>query len=253
MDSRELAEHAKIFGSFAIELSPFTLRKLGGMPVLYMPQMRDSVISGVGSSIVRAIEEIRHLLALLTEIEEALRAYPEADVVVGRHFGAAAYGLQGTLVNQYELSASELKKTLAYLGMDKQSNETLATWTVYLQNMLYPTDDERHNRELSYYRQREWRLVAGLGMKSGPQDRELTNEEKRKLVDIDASFWTKELVHYLSAGSIRFPRIDRTRVIDRLDEQPIFEHFIAVHVPAAVYDQALALAKGRIRIVQAPE
>ncbi len=54
LDSNELCNHSKIFGPFSLEFDIVALRKLGALPVIYMPQHLEDGrnLSSVGASIV---------------------------------------------------------------------------------------------------------------------------------------------------------------------------------------------------------
>ena len=254
LESSELQKHSKIFGDFSLEFSSSFIRKLGGMPVFYMPQALEvnGSFSGVGSSLIRAIEEIRHLLEMVSDLDSAINSKPDAMVVKARVLGAFADNQKEFVTQAFDLDRDELKKTLEFLGAEKQSFQQLANWAVYMQNIIYPTDNQKLDQELSYYRQKEWRIVSGLGHASGQQDRELTKEEKRKLILLDEHFWKHELTHHLSSGLQKFRRVDRTRVIEKLEGRPIVEHLSAVYVPISILDEAQAIVGNHVRVHSIP-
>jgi hypothetical protein len=254
LEMSDIGEHSKLFGEFAIELSPEMARKLGALPVLYMPQSlrQDKALSGVGTSLIVAIEEIRHLLEMMDELEVRAKSFPEASVIKARHMGRSRVDGQEYVMEQFDLNASEAQKVLEYLGIAKHSYRNLANWAVCMQNTLYPTDDERHDKQLAYYRQREWRIVAGLGKIEGAQDRELTESEKQRLIQIDSTFWQRELTHQLSAGNQTFRRVDRTRVIEFLDGKRIATWLTSVYVPDAAYDEAASSLGSHVPIQRIP-
>ncbi|HEX4409022.1 MAG TPA: hypothetical protein VH206_09630 [Xanthobacteraceae bacterium] len=254
LEPSELAGHSKMFGQFAIEIPSEVVRKLGGMPVFYLPQALIGApgLSTVGTAVMSALEEIRHLLEMMARLEYVATHTSEVDVIRARHLARSRVDDKDYVTNEFDLDLKQARKVLDYLGMEKQSYQVLANWAVFVQNMLYPTDDERHNKQLAYYRQREWRLISGLGNIVAPQDRELTGEERERLLRIDSRFWEKTLSQYLSAGTRQFQRVAHARIIETLDNRPISHYFTAVYVPEEVYDEALSLTGSKLPIQKAP-
>ncbi len=106
-----------------------------------------------------------------------------------------------------------------------------------VQNLFYLTDDQAHDNTLSYYRQREWRLIGGLSFKGIPHGRPLTDNEKLQVQATDERFRNRVIAD--NEGSLR--RIDEAVVIDVFEDRKIVEFISTVFVPSAAYDRAKAI------------
>lgn len=115
----------------------------------------------------------------------------------------------------------------------------------FVQSLFYPTDDVIHNGLLEYYRQREWRLVAGLAVAGKSQSRPLTDEDKLMLLNIDSKFWSKKI----SDDKVSFRRVDDASVIDSFDGRHISEIISAVIVPTEAYNEAKDLFGDKVLVV----
>ncbi len=102
------------------------------------------------------------------------------------------------------------------------------------QNLFYPTDDQFNDKVLSYYRQREWRIIPGATVEGKTNTRVATSVEKEFLLDFDHRFWSREIVD--DKGSFR--RIDEAQVIDEFQGKHISEFVGRVIAPPRAYDQA---------------
>ena len=236
----ELEDHANTFGPFALEIPIEILRQYGVLPVIYVPQMvsGDRLLSSFGPVIVWMFENIRYTLDNLDQLsklsdpqialEIALKTHPEATHV------APDYSLNLTNVNkhneivkEYSVKASVVRDILNYLNFETAPFALMrgAIWAA--QNLFYPTDDHVNDKVLSYYRQREWRIVPGATVEGKTVARYLTPEEKVRITEIDHSFWTRELVD--DKGTFR--RIDEAQIIDEFRGRHISQVFSKVLVP----------------------
>ena len=114
------------------------------------------------------------------------------------------------------------------------------------QNLFYPTDDAIHDSPLSYYRQREWRIIPGFVADGTPNVRRANDCEKKFLLEFDNQFWTREIVD--DKGSFR--RIEEAHVIDAFQGKRISEFASKVIVPPQAYDQAAALFGDKAEAVE---
>jgi hypothetical protein len=105
------------------------------------------------------------------------------------------------------------------------------------QNLFYPTDDERHDDQLAYYRQREWRITAGMRVGGVQHGHLATDADKKRLLEIDPKFWSKEETD--KDGTFR--RVDQAYVIDTFDGAPIAEVIERLIVPAECGSEAADL------------
>jgi Putative abortive phage resistance protein AbiGi, antitoxin len=125
----ELRSHCEVFGPIAIGFKAEFIRNLGGFPVFYLPApIGDSEEDGddrLGVSLVYRLAELRSVL-------ERIRSLPT--------------GYQSQIYSEVQ-DVQELEGAVRFLG-----------------NILYFTDYTRQKdiQSLRYYRQREWRVIAGL-------------------------------------------------------------------------------------------
>ena len=98
------------------------------------------------------------------------------------------------MVALYEVPALHVRQVLQHVGFNNiPFDHSIGVLSVFL-NMFYPTDNEHTGDQLGYYRQREWRVVAGdINFAGRPMGRPLTSEETAGLLGIDSGFWSRVL------------------------------------------------------------
>jgi len=106
---------------------------------------------------------------------------------------------------------------------------------------MYPTDDERENKQLAYYRQREWRIVSGVFTSNVAQSRTLNSAEKDALIDVDPSFWTREI----QFENLSTRRVDEAQVINSFGGRDLAAIIRRVIVPKAVLPRVEELFPGK--------
>jgi hypothetical protein len=237
----EVEEHGERFGPFSIELSIESLRRLGGLPVIYMPQhLRDDErLSSVGSTLVAELQDVKYTISQLQELSQL----GGSEVVV-----LANTDEHGNHVALYRVSLENIQKLLSFIGYRNAPFELMLGALNHMQSLFYPTDDDLHDKPLEYYRQREWRLVQGLVLEGQAQARPLTDSEKEVLLQINERFWSKEL----SDGSDTFRRVDDAFVIDTFDGSHITELISAVLAPPEAFGEARTLFGERVQVLGGP-
>lgn len=250
----QVKEHGKTFGPFSLEWRIDALRRLGALPVIYVPQhlKDDREFSAVGATIVAELADIKytvsqlHQLSKLTDPQYLLaHLAPEATSVAEDYF----FDLRNTdaqekVVASYQVPSRSIKDILSYIGYRNAPFDLMVGVLSLVQNLFCPTDDEKHDRPLEYYRQREWRLSAGLALKGISQDRTLTDRERETLLSIDRTFWNKEL----SDGKTSFRRVDDACVVDRYGGRHIAESIFSIVVPPEAYEEARDLFGDKVLV-----
>lgn len=130
-NNEDIVRHSTVFGPIALGFSTHIVRKLGGFPVFYLPSpiidnsKELEYFDKVGVSLLYRIAEIRAIL-------ESIEKLPK-----------------------------ELKNTITSHSAD--FDNTIGAIR-FIGNILYLTDNLKKNDpdELRYYRQQEWRIIAGL-------------------------------------------------------------------------------------------
>jgi Putative abortive phage resistance protein AbiGi, antitoxin len=191
LSEEELPYHAQVFGPIALEFDQYTLRRMGGIPVIYIPQTlsdepeRDR-LALVGQTFVYRLFEIYQLISDLADIQENIKGLPSNETLVK---------LGHTKEDSHRTYPAEmLRNFLEGLTHKRQPLEQLASAIGTLSCFFYPTDAstsaiETDDGRLAYYREREWRVVSGFYFGGIALDEELSVKAKAEIVAIiDNSF-----------------------------------------------------------------
>jgi hypothetical protein len=247
--AREQVEaHGKRFGPFSLEFRIDTLRRLGALPVIYMPQQLrdDRKFSTIGATVVAELSDIRytiqqlHQLSQVSDPNRVLASRPPGSATgVAEDFSIILRNVdpEKNVVSEKQVSAKSISDTLNYIGYRNAPFDPMDGVLSFVQSLFYPADDVLHDGLLEYYRQREWRLVAGAIVDQNLQSRTLTEAEKSTLLGIDQRFWGK----VLSDGKISSRRVDDAQVIEKSDDKHVSELIHSVIVPKEAYDDAKAI------------
>ncbi len=246
LSQNELPEHGKRFGPFSLEFNITTLRKLGALPVIYMPQGfgNEKDFSNIGLSIVTQTNDIKytigqlHHLSQYTNLDFLKKQNPEANSISPE----AVFNLQNVnpdsqIEHSYQVPFKNIVDILSYIGYKNAPFDLMIGTLTLMQNLFYPTDDTIHDSVLEYYRQREWRLLSGLAIEGNLQTRPLKNDEKFTLLDINNHFWSKEL----NDGNTSFRRVDNADVIETFQGKHLATLIEAIIVPPEAYDEAKSM------------
>ena len=110
--------------------------------------------------------------------------------------------------------------------------------------MFYPTDDDYHDQELGYYRQREWRITADYYVNGFPRGRSLQDEEKEYLLELDESFWGGN-IH----SSKQIPRVNEALALVQPTPSKLLGLISRIVVPDNFSDQARRIFGDRVTAV----
>lgn len=180
----ELPDHAQLFGPVALEFDQPTVRRIGGMPVVYIPQPLSShpqhdYFALVGQTFVYRLSEIYQVIADLADLDRHLKELPPDEVAV-------------TLTHRerdvhHEYPTVLLRAFLENLTYKRQPLAQLASSLQLLGCFFYPTDAPAPDRlgeqdgRLAYYREREWRVVSDLYFGGAPLDEELPEDARNEV------------------------------------------------------------------------
>jgi hypothetical protein len=244
----ELSEHSKRFGPFSVQFSINTLRRLGALPVIYLPQTvkGDTSLSSAGAVIAATMGDIKYTLNQLHQLSrlkdlDYIRTLPGAETATSVS-ADCVMNLEnrdetGNVVATYQIPLRRILDFLDYVGFRNAPFELMVGILSLTQNLFYPTDDERHDDQLAYYRQREWRITAGMRVGGVQHGHLATDADKKRLLEIDPKFWSKEETD--KDGTFR--RVDQAYVIDTFDGAPIAEVIERLIVPAECGSEAADL------------
>ncbi|MBI3884137.1 MAG: hypothetical protein HY302_00145 [Opitutae bacterium] len=240
----ELARHASEFGHFALEFRIETIRKLGGMPVFYVPnpkEANDSTPEQLGSTLVIQLMDARNLANHIAGLSEVFRG----PVPVEREIDfCVEFKENPNATKSFRLVTDEAKKTLEAITHGVTPARMLADGITGTLNLFYPTDGHTENSTMVNYRQREWRIIGNVSVKGVSLMKRLNPEERDQLQRIDAEFFGRVLECPL--GDV--PLLDACLMYPKLNGEPIIELVNRVIVP----DSAVAKAKNVLSGLRRP-
>ncbi len=228
----ELSQHSKVFGPFSVGFSISFLRQLGALPVIYVPQMLrgDRLFSSFGPMMVWMFEMVRHTLDQLHTLSQL--ADPKSCLEITQKTNPEAVSVDpnyklnltnttadGSVDQIFEIEAKSVKGFLNYLNYKTAPFKFMRGAISAAQTLFYPTDHKNSDDLLSYYRQREWRIIPGLTLDGVAQVRPATNDEKDALLKFDDAFW----MHELKDDRGNFRRIEEAYVLDEFQGKRIAE------------------------------
>jgi hypothetical protein len=229
----ELPGHAEKFGHFALEFEIDTARRLGAMPVFYVPQPTSNAAnaSPVGVALVAIATDLRAIVQRMAFLDEILRGKtpvnPKFEFNTGFVDSPDGRG-------SFTLDRDETKNLLAAIGHAVTPWNDLHAGADALLNFFHPTDDANADKALEYYREREWRIACALRLRGrdGHPDvdllRALRPEERRRLLQIDEVFFSRKV----RTGPGEADTLDETLVLPGLHSQSLIHMVRRVIVPA---------------------
>jgi hypothetical protein len=183
----ELTEHAKEFGHFALEFDVHTLKRMGAMPVFYIPQATNNDEHGVaslGSTLVIQAIDAMILAMRLAAIENLLD-----DPTVGERLDCT-FGFQN--LKTFSLDVQKTREAIEAFTYAITPPDMLEHALTGLLSCFYPADNLRDDKALAYYRQREWRIAWNFSVRGDEVLRRPSDELIGRLLDIDADFFGRD-------------------------------------------------------------
>ncbi len=213
----ELAEHAKEFGNFALEFDVHTLKRLGAMPVFYIPLATGDNTDGVrslGSTLVLQSIDAMMLAMRLVELKKIVddpSSPPSVEIVLGNDRPQA-----------FQLNVSETRKVLEALAYAITPADMMEHALTGLVSCFYPADNLRNDSALAYYRQREWRIAWNFAINDVDVMRRPCDELIARLLEIDADFFGRDFPtmsdpRQLASEALVFPGIANKRIIEMVN------------------------------------
>jgi len=220
----ELEKHAEFFGPYILEFDCRTLCDLGAMPVFYIPRMSEYEDYGVGPAIVTQLAHVQDILsriAVLRRLAKNSAALNPSLPIVGMlkddNFILQVVGttlactipkgiIDRAKQSRPEFKLPEIPPDGASIGFNSGGLSNLfnfLTWGIHepdvlvgvikaLGSLFYPTE-RRQDPLLSYYQQREWRLIGGLLHETVPVMETLSLELRRRLLELDTEYFGRQL------------------------------------------------------------
>lgn len=200
LEDHELKKHSNQFGNFSLEFEPQTLRKLGAMPVFYIPNPKQyhNTVETLGSSILCRLSEIPFILEsckLKYDLKKITHRNPKYEVDIDHHIN---------IIHR-------------------------------LASLFYPTERNNDDKSLNYYRQKEWRIIGSIIMNENEIAKKLTDEQKDTIAEIDPDFFNKELEN---RNGKMVKRIDICQLYKDYENKPFIEYARRIIVPERAIDEA---------------
>ena len=243
LSRNELDKHSERFGPFAIEFDVMALRRAGALPVIYMPQAlsKQDHLALLGPIIVGHLGHIKHTLDQLNNLSQ----FNNPDYIQNNFPGAhkmaedCIFTLKNTdktggIVQEFQVPWSAIKDFLSYIGFENAPFDAMTGVVSIAQSLFYPTDDEHTDEQLGYYMQREWRITAGYFINGVPRARLLDKKEKRILMEIDNSFWMREL----QEKNEPFRRLDKAVALSWPSPEELLQMVTRIIVPEEILSEA---------------
>ena len=246
LSTKELGEHSKRFGPFALEFDNMALRRAGALPVIYMPQAlsEQDPLALLGPFTVSHLKHTEHMLTVLNKLDRFRETdtnhlnRPDAPPIAEDCMFTLRNGdeSRGTL-QKFHVPWSAIRDLLRFISFENAPLATMIGALSIAQSLFYPTDDAHEDGPLGYYRQREWRITADYSVNGNPRGRNLDEKEKKDLVDIDSNFWNREL----NFSNETFFRVDRAVALFQPDPQEFLGMATRLIVPREVIHEARQL------------
>lgn len=245
LEERELTEHSKVFGPFALELKPESLIVLGGLPAIYLPDrtQSDDGVSGLGAAYINKLAELDLLLRKLALLEHSVAE----ERNLGRDLTLKDFGIQSdeTINCTVESAAALLKTVTKRIGIPDLFDLCQAQKS--FSELVYKTGDVKRLNvgEIGYYQQREWKICGQITCSGEPLTRELSEDEQQRLTLIDPTFF-KNTIEFAGAQSTR---VQRCKLYSKIEDRKAVSFINRIFVPKEVIeDTKKILAKHELSI-----
>lgn len=237
--------HMRKFGAFAIGLNPYTARALGLVPVVYFYshmgadafEFEGIDIENISFEILFRIRELRKVMMALAYIESKAglqdRDLPSMEKLKEIGFDMK---FEEQLFEEIDnISEKDANLIVNFLDTDRVPAWNMVDWLGIIFNFFQIADSKKSFGPLSYYQQREWRLVKLFGQhvfcfpldmkyymdgKMGYPKCECL-ELRRRLASVNYHFFSKE-------------KLDRSSILLGTKDKPFFEHVDELIIPVDV-------------------
>lgn len=252
----ELCQHSTMFGPIAIAFDVEKMRGAGAMPALYVPQgAMNNALSQIGTFCVRGAYHTKYVLERLQELKNLsdpafVAEHIQKPVDPNYNLNLRNSDPAGNIIATYDVPAKQVQSMLKYVGFNNiPFDHSIGILSIFL-NMFCPTDNTQTGEQLGYYRQREWRVIAGdVKLNDRSLGRQLLDEEKAELLAIDQLFWDKVLTY----GDHQSRRCDLALVYKPITGWNAFEFAEAIYAPRHALEQVRAVVGDDIPIYSLPK
>ena len=250
----ELSEHSNLFGPLALSFNTVKLREAGAMPVIYVPQGLSSPLSQLAIFCVNGAQHTKAVLGQLQQLKEV--SDPQlAEIKFGHPvdpncvLNLRNIDPEGDVVASYSVPVVHAQQLLQHIGFNNiPFDHSIGILEVFL-NMFCPTDNSYNGEFLGYYRQREWRIIAGdVRLNGRAMGRELTSAEKKEVIAIDPFFWSRPL--FINGNKIC--RLDLALLYEPIIGWNVFDHMESIYAPENVHIQIRGIVESQVPVCAIP-
>jgi len=229
----ELPEHAEKFGPFALEFEVPVLRRLGAMPVFYLPDplAGGENMNALGMALLAVTMDAKAIVERMAFLDNLFKGSMLVEPKLGFNPGFAR---NPDALGKFTIDTEETKNFLNAVGYMTTPLGPLNIGMNALLNFFYPADDIRHDRLLEYYRQREWRIACNFAINGVEIMRPPTLEEKARFLAIDTDFFGGQIKTDLGTHGV----LDNALVHPGMDGKSLIEMVRRVIVPGEALIQA---------------
>ena len=234
----ELQGHAEEFGRFALEFTTQNVRKLGSIPVFYIPtlsQTQGTTLEDLGAMLVIQLLDAKRLANHISVVNDTFNlrnATPEIEF-------SFKYAENPKSEGKFKLRAEEAKQTLAAVTHGLTPPPMLREGINAVLNFFYPADNHHHSKELSYYQQREWRITGNITLRGVNVMRNVKPHEVEILLGFDPEFFGKKL----SFPPNEFSLLSESLMYPGFEGKHMMEFVNRVIVPASAIEEAKAILR----------
>ena len=150
----------------------------------------------------------------------------------------------GNIVQEFQVPWSAIRDLLRFMGFRTAPFNAMTGVTSIAQALFYPTDDDHHDHELGYYRQREWRITVDYHVNGSPRGRSLQDEEKDLLLEVDEYFWRGN-----THPSKPIPRVDESLALVQPTPTEFLDRATRIIVPDEFSGQARQILGARVTAI----
>lgn len=229
---QDLVAHSQKFGSFALEWDYQTLLQMGALPVFYLPLLPDAWASACAESIYSALGAVSQMLERLRDINDA-----GTKMLPGQTLNIALNGtMTPTAIGKAQIE--QLKRILEFEGMSVEA--ALNAFRAF-GSLLQRTADPRSDDMLSFFREREWRVVGNMLRDQRPVTEALSAADAEALLSVSPEFFGQTM--RFRTGEYRL--VDQCQVYRHVGDIPFRNTVRRIIVPAAAMDSARLLLSAR--------
>jgi hypothetical protein len=243
----DLERHAEFFGTFHLEFSDSTMYALGVLPVMYLPK-RSRHFPETPTPLADLAGFFIHRLL---ELQELCRRMKQLDCLLVENRNSKTIEITDEKDNASIINTKQARAVLDMLRRDMADYDQIQGALQGFASLFYPTDMDYWNKEekrdyceqLYYFRQREWRIIRGISIAGKTVDEQLSDDEKKFLLEIDRNFYGPGEKEIVFADRERRPKVCECTVIRRIDGKPAGEKIEYIIVPTGKVKDAKELAK----------